>query len=301
MPLWLKKILKSVRVPIYLAFLFFGTISDCFAITPNILNNFDFGTFTQTNRQASFILSYDGVLSSISNLTATGTPVAGKINYTTEKNGDNLSFSFTTSVVQLDGCTMTFSDVNSSLTGIVLNPGQGKSRDVSFGVSVSIDGFCAKGTHNVSGVQIDATGSKTSSNTTLLPITVVFNEHIEITEIQEMNFGVFEAGTVDGKVVIYPNGGYDTVNVYMLDASAVSIGKFTIGGLINREVQLSFSDSVLSNGASTMILNNLNADVGSSFNVSQESMPISVGGTLNVRANQPDGIYTGTYTLTVTY
>ena len=300
MPLWLKKILKSVRVPIYLAFLLLGA-DECFGIKGNIDNNFDFGTFTQTNKQASFVLSYDGLLSSASNLSQSGNVVTAQVTYSTEQNGDNLTFTTSTSSTEIDGCTLTFSNIVPSANNLVLNPGQGKIRTITFGVNVDINGFCTKGTYNVSGIQIDASGSKTGAYTALIPFSITFNEHIEILQTQEMNFGTFWAPTMDGKIIIYPSGGFDVVNVAMADASALSAGRFTISGLINRDVQLSFSDAVLSSGADTMTVTNLNADVGTSFTVLQDNMPISVGGTLNVGASQHSGRYTGTYNLTISY
>ena len=76
----------------FVLFVLFSFIKSSFAITPNIDNNYNFGTFTQTNSNASFVLSYDGIMSSISNLSQSGTPTAGKITYSTEKNGDNITF-----------------------------------------------------------------------------------------------------------------------------------------------------------------------------------------------------------------
>lgn len=299
---YIKKIncIKFTKL-LYVLFFLSVMISDCFAITSTIVDNYNFGTFTQTNSSASFILSYDGSISSISGLSQSGTPVVGKVTYTTEQNGDNLSFNTSNSVVQLDGCTLTFSNITPSLTGIVLNPGQGKVRDVLFGVTVNIDGFCAKGTYNVSGVQIDAIGSKTNANTILLPLSITFNEHIEIIQTQVLNFGKFFNNSSGGQIIINPDGNFEANGIDMFDSNVLSSGTFTIGGLINREVQISFTDAIISNGSSTMTVNNIIANTGTNFTVIQDKMPISIGGTLNVGANQPVGIYEGTYTINITY
>lgn len=297
----LMRFIRHIKNLVSISLLFFFYANNCFAITSMIQNNYNFGTFTQTNKQASFVLSYDGTVSLISNLSRAGNPVVGTITYSTEQNGDNITFNNGSSVVELDGCTLTFSNITPSVNDIVLNPGQGKTRNVSFGVTVNIDGFCAEGTYNTSGIQIDATASKTTPNTTLITFTIVFNEHIEVIETKVMNFGKFFARPINGNVVISPSGQYQASGVDMVDVSEISPGNFTIGGLINREVQLTFSDAILSNGTSSMSVTNINADTGNNFTVTSDKMAISVGGTLNVNANQPYGVYTGSYTLTITY
>lgn len=277
-------------------------INNCFAVTGEVINNYNFGSFTQNNRQASFVMNTTGGISSLSNLTQSGNATAGSILISSNQNGDGVTFSSTSNVVELDGCTITFSNKEPSISNFTLNPGQGKTREVSFGVTVSIDGFCSQGSYNVSGVQIDASGSKTGASTTLIPFQITFNEHVDIVETQVMSFGrIFPSDTGGGQVVIYPNGDYNSNGVHMLDSSTLRVGTFTIGGITNREVQLTFSDAVLSNGTSSMIVSNINADVGTNFVVDRENMPINVGGTLTIGANQPAGSYQGTYTISLVY
>lgn len=286
---------------VVLCFSMFLGVDSCFALTSTIIDNYNFGTFTQTNQQASFVLSYDGSVSSVSNLSISGNPVVGQITITSNQNGDGVTFSSTTSEVSLSGCSLTFSNITPSLNGFTLNPGQGKSRDVSFGLSVSISGFCDEGTYNISGVAVDASGSKTGNLTTMIPFTVTFTEHVDIQETTQMNFGRFFTTNSTGSIAISPQGGFEANGVNMYDGNSISPGRFVLGELLNREVQLTFSDAILSNGANTMKVSNLYADVGNNFTVSSTDMPFSVGGTLSVSPNQPSGIYTGTYSITITY
>ncbi len=297
----LMRFIRHIKNLVSISLLFFFYANNCFAITSVIQNNYNFGTFTQTNKQASFVLSYDGTVSLISNLSRAGNPVVGTVTYSTEKNGDNVTFNNGSSVVELDGCTLTFSNITPSATDIVLNPGQGKTRTITFGVSVNINGFCEKGSYEVSGVAINANASKTGSNTTYIPFVIVFNEHIEIIQTQEMNFGSFWQSSSGGTITVSPDSSYSVSNISMADDSRISAGKFTLSGLINRTIQLSFSNAVLSNGTSTMTANGLNADVGNNFIVDVDNKEINVGATLSIPPNQATGTYTGTYTLTITY
>ena len=155
-------------------------INNCFALTGEVINNYNFGSFTQTTRQASFVMNTTGGISSLSNLTQSGNATAGSISISSDQNGDGVTFSSTSNVVELDGCAITFSNKEPSISSFTLNPGQGKTREVTFSVTVSIDGFCTEGTYNVSGVQIDGSGSKSGSLTTLIPFQITFNEHVDI-------------------------------------------------------------------------------------------------------------------------
>lgn len=116
-----------------------------------------------------------------------------------------------------------------------------------------------------------------------------------------LNFGKFFNNSSGGQIIINPDGNFEANGIDMFDSNVLSSGTFTIGGLINREVQISFTDAIISNGSSTMTVNNIIADTGTNFTVIQDKMPISIGGTLNVGANQPVGIYEGTYTINITY
>lgn len=283
-------------------FLFLFAINDCRAIDVTIDNGFDFGTFTQTTSQASFVLSYDSIMTSTSGLTASGTPASARLTLSSIPNGNKVTLQDShTSSVELTGCTLTFSNIVPSIDNFVMNPGQGKTRTVYYGITVNIDGFCAKGTYSLSGVLIDIHSSKTDDFSDLLPFTIVFNDHIEVTQTKEMNFGSFFSPQTSGTVVVSPSGAFNATNIHIYDQGIISAGKFTISGLLNREVQLSFSNATLSNGSATMTADNINADVGSSFVIDSDGFPVNVGGTLHVEPNQAPGHYTGSYTLTVTY
>ena len=117
-----------------------------------------------------------------------------------------------------------------------------------------------------------------------------------------MSFGrILPSSTNGGQIIIQPNGEYSANGATLYDNSSLHVGTFTIGGITNREVQLTFSDAVLSNGTSSMTVSNINADVGTNFVVDRENMPINVGGTLTIGANQPAGSYQGTYTISIVY
>ena len=292
----------SKQKGLFLFFFFLFATNNSFALTGTIDNNFNFGTFTQTSQQASFVLSYDSIMSSVSGLTVSGTPTAARITITSVPNGDKVTTQDShESSIELDGCTMTFSNIIPSIDNFVLNPGHGKTRTISYGITVNIDGFCAKGTYDVSAVLIDIHSSKSEDFSTYMPITVTFNEYIDVIQVKEMNFGSFFSPQTSGTVVVHPNSSFEATNINIYDQGIISAGKFTIGGLENRDVQLSFSNAVLSNGTETMTVDNLNADVGTSFTINSDNFSFNVGGTLHVAPKQASGHYVGTYNIILSY
>ena len=60
-----------------------------------------------------------------------------------------------------------------------------------------------------------------------------------------LNFGKFFNNSSGGQIIINPDGNFEANGIDMFDSNVLSSGTFTIGGLINREVQISFTDAII--------------------------------------------------------
>lgn len=79
-------------------------------------------------------------------------------------------------------------------------------------------------------------------------------------------------------------------------------GIFSASGVPNSAVTISFSDTLLSAGTSTMPLNNFVHDAGATptFNGSG-ALEFKIGADIKIAENQAAGTYSGTYQLSVNY
>ena len=144
-----------------------------------------------------------------------------------------------------------------------------------------------------SGNASSATG-RTSAQV-VAPLTLAHNAG---TQLSFGKFTVSAAGTVT--VSATTGTGSATGGVAFATGSATSMDFLTATGDPNRLIGIVTGSGTITAGASSMSFTtrpNLNAGFlpagGSGF--------FTVGGTLTVNANQPGGIYTGSYAVTVTY
>ena len=285
----------------YFVLFFFFSINNAFSATATIDNNYNFGVISQIAPQASFVIGTDSLISSTNNLTQSSSVSVGQITVTSDKNGDGVTLSGDNTSVQLQGCTITFSNITPSINGFTLNPGQGKERTITFGVSVNIDGFCEAGSYTESIITINISASKTGSSVAVIPFSIQFNQYIYVQELQTLNFGSIFANDTGGEVTVYNDGRYSSQNFNVYDSASAQVGRFSIKGLNNRTVHISFTNAVLYSGENSMDVININADVGTDFEVGDTDPIINIGGTLLLNPSQPPGVYNGTYTITLTY
>lgn len=138
---------------------------------------------------------------------------------------------------------------------------------------------------------------------------------------QPMDFGSIAPRATAGTVVLAPASGTCTVTGAILQFGACQAAEFVGQGVRNMMVRINLPANITLTGPSgTMIIDTLTQDVspdlvlrGGTGNglgngnrryqiVSTAGIfSINVGGTLRVGANQPAGVYTGTYAVTVVY
>ena len=131
---------------------------------------------------------------------------------------------------------------------------------------------------------------------------------ISITRTANLNFGdILQPGATGGTAVVTP-GGVRNVSGVLGAGGTVNAAAFTVGGSGAKQFNIVVTPATLaiSNGTTTM-----NVDTWTTSCVSPctfpgavataQTLPLTVGGTLNVNAAQALGAYTGTFTVTVNY
>lgn len=129
---------------------------------------------------------------------------------------------------------------------------------------------------------------------------------VSVLKTKDMDFGFLTVGTVAGTAILEPNA----------DALSTTGGVVAIGGVPH---SAEFAGSALSSavvnikvpnqatltrvsGTETMTVNNFTVQGQSKRLLAKaQSFTFRVGGTLNVAANQVEGVYVGTFDVTVQY
>lgn len=145
-----------------------------------------------------------------------------------------------------------------------------------------------------------STASATASATILTAIS--------ITKTVDMNFGNLsvQAGS-GGTVILTPAGARSVTGAVSLPATAgtVTAASFTIGGegSYTYSITLPATAHTIASGANSMTVTAFTSNPSGTGTLSSGSQTLTVGGTLNVAAGQPNGIYTSEtgFNVTVNY
>lgn len=144
-------------------------------------------------------------------------------------------------------------------------------------------------------------------------VRVVTIKPLNIINTAPLDFGSIIPAAAAGTVIIDAQTGARTRTVVTLAGGPFSRGRFVAAGTPFRVVTLSVNPSptiVISNGTTTMTINQLrvsaNGGTPQPFGPNHTLNAIGVinfdiGARLNVGANQPSGLYAGTFTLTMNY
>jgi Mat/Ecp fimbriae major subunit len=133
-------------------------------------------------------------------------------------------------------------------------------------------------------------------------------EQLSVTEDTQMNFGVLAPTNTAGTVAL-TTAGVRTCNANVTcinGIGTVAAGAFHASGAVGANITLSVDTSTTLNntsGTGSMTLNGISLSAASGTGVLNASgrFDFTVGGTLNVGANQNSGVYTGTYNVTANY
>ena len=146
-----------------------------------------------------------------------------------------------------------------------------------------------------SGAAVAKETTATASAAILSPATV--------NKIDDLNFGKIVASNAASTVSMPAEGGF-TCGAGLVCLDTHRVAKFNIVGAPGQLVTIASDSGVTlssSNGVRMLAALNLSATSMKLSAVSTLDNTFTVGGTLNVAANQAEGIYSGVFTVTVDY
>ena len=130
-------------------------------------------------------------------------------------------------------------------------------------------------------------------------------EPLQITKTADLKFGNIAAGPSAGQVdMSISDVRTATGGVTLITAGNVSnAAAFDIIGYADASFTISLPSSILiASGANDMLVDNFVSSLGATSTLDAAgAAALKVGATLNVDANQPVGLYTGSFDVTVAY
>ena len=143
---------------------------------------------------------------------------------------------------------------------------------------------------------IPATVDASGKALILIPLT--------LTKVDNIDFGTVVSSSASGSVTIAPDGsGRTTSGGVTPVASDVGMrGLFAGAGSFGEQVGIFLSPpATISDGFGNSMPISLNLEANTVTIDSTRAFFVGVGGTVNVGANQPDGIYSGSFTVLAQY
>lgn len=145
-------------------------------------------------------------------------------------------------------------------------------------------------------------GAGTADSST---VTVANMQALSVSGSGTIDFGTFyphSSGTA-GYAVVAPNGSWSNPDGKVtLIGGSPNAASFTVSGAANSVYSVSIANSTLSNGnGGTMIIKSFTNDNTDGALPASGTETLNVGASLKVLRNQPDGFYTGTFTVEVNY
>jgi spore coat protein U-like protein len=147
-----------------------------------------------------------------------------------------------------------------------------------------------------------------SANAAAQTASSTINVEIESRAITLVNNGGLNFGKVlpygsAGFVFVATNGVGSASNAFISDATNVRASSWAVTGIPGAPFAVTLPTSVtISNGTENMTVSSFNrSGAGQPFLDAAGNGSFNVGARLNVGANQPVGVYTGTFNVTVSY
>lgn len=143
-----------------------------------------------------------------------------------------------------------------------------------------------------------------NTNTVNIPVHIRLIAPIALSKVQDLDMGIVIPGVSAGSVMLDAATGAQGITGGVVYASpSGQAAQFAATGQPSHPFTISLSGSpiTLTGPGGTMSLTLSASPSGSSIFSGVGTAALNVGGTLSVNANQPDGDYTGTFTLTVAY
>jgi hypothetical protein len=143
---------------------------------------------------------------------------------------------------------------------------------------------------------VPATKNATGKALILIPLT--------LTKIDDLDFGTVISSSTSGTVSIPAGGAARSVTggVTPVPSDPCARGLFAGAGSTGEQVRIFLAPpGSLTDGAGNSMAIAMNVDAATQTINSTRAFSVGVGGTVTVGANQPDGIYTGTFTVLAQY
>lgn len=132
------------------------------------------------------------------------------------------------------------------------------------------------------------------------------NQAITLNNVAGLNFGTVLPFGRNGSVTVNTLGQGSASNVFLSDVTNVSASEWEVSGVPNAPFAVTLPPNntvTVTNGTDTMVVTSF-ARTGGASNLALDgggNRSFNVGATLLVNANQPEGVYTGTFDVSVVY
>lgn len=291
----------------------------------------DFGTIIQLSDNAAITVDINGNVTSTSGVVHSGTTTAGMgtisadSNYRSERI-EQLNVSSGAAITLENNCTlsvinpvMNVSDNQFAIapSGTICSSRAPESYEIEIGASLQInDGYCPEGTYTINvpitwnEAHCDSIFDCYCRNGTFegksgyIRASVTIKSSLSVKETQSLDFGTIVSMPEPQNINMSTNGQRSGGIMTQYDTTGQQ-GIFTITGAPEHQVNINVpASAVIQNSNGTSLNVTLNTD--STTLMLNESggtgmATFSVGGTLVVNANQEQGEYQGTYTVSVNY
>lgn len=126
---------------------------------------------------------------------------------------------------------------------------------------------------------------------------------LTLTKVKDLDFGTVVTSSTSGSITIPADGSIETVTGGVTPTSApASRAQFAGAGTPNEQVDLFLAPpATIKDGNGNSMPISLNLESTTVTIDSTRAFFVGVGGTVTVGANQPDGVYTGTFTVLAQY
>lgn len=231
---------------------------------------------------------------------------------TTDKGGRTATVYTTVSAFSLSGTGGSFSTSTSPFSTNYPNdtftfPGaqsQTTTVTVQLGGTLSIPGGMAAGDYTGYLPIYIRDDKGQNSNTVGVPVHIRILAPIALNHTQDLDLGTVIPGPTAGSLTLNAATGAESVTGGVLYApSTGQVAQFSATGAPSHAFTITFgASSITLTGASGSMPFSLTSNLGGSSTFSAGGVAtLNVGGTLSVGANQPEGDYIGTFTVTVAY
>jgi hypothetical protein len=126
---------------------------------------------------------------------------------------------------------------------------------------------------------------------------------LTLTKLQDLDFGTVVTSSSSGTVTIPADGSTEIVTGGVTPTSAPAApAQFAGAGSPNQQVNLFLAPpATIKDGNGNSIPISMNLESTTITIDSTRAFTVGVGGTVTIGANQPDGVYTGTFTVLAQY